>query len=333
VSRAARRRAALNLTLALIGLLGAVLALGLGDYPLTPAQVVEALVGSDSGFARTVVVEWRAPRVMVALAFGAALATSGALFQSLTRNPLGSPDVIGLSTGSYTGALVAMAWAGSGRLATTSGAIVGGLATAVLVYVLAHRDGVQGFRLIVVGIGVTAMLHAFNLFLLARLREETAMTAAIWGAGSIGLIGWDRALPALAVLAALTPLTVAAAPALRQLELGDDAAGGHGLRVEPARLAILALGAALTAVVTASAGPIAFIALAAPQIAQRLTRSPGTPLLASALLGGLGLLAADLAAQFVLPMAVPTGAVTVVLGGAYLVDLMIREARSDKTAR
>ncbi|MDR1078673.1 MAG: iron chelate uptake ABC transporter family permease subunit [Propionibacteriaceae bacterium] len=327
MNRARRRRAVILLALGLAGLGLAVVALGVGDYPLTPAQVLAALTGQETGFAHTVVVDWRAPRVTVALAFGAALAVSGALFQSLTRNPLGSPDVIGLSTGSYTGALVAAAWLGSGRLASGGGALIGGLVTAGLVYALARRDGVQGFRLIVVGIGVTAMLHAFNLFLLMRLREEVAMTAAIWGAGSIGLIGWDQALPAIVALALAAPLVVACAPGLRQLELGDDAAGGHGLRVEPTRLAILALGAGLTAIVTASAGPIAFISLAAPQIAQRLTRSAGTPLLASALLGGAGLLAADLVAQFALPIAVPTGAVTVVLGGAYLVDLMIREAR------
>jgi iron complex transport system permease protein len=221
-----------------------------------------ALFAADGDFARTVVVEWRLPMISAAVGFGAALAASGALFQSLTRNPLGSPDVIGFATGSYTGALIAAAWVGSGYLATSAGAVMGGLGTTVVVYGLARRDGVQAFRLIIVGIGVTAMLHAFNIFLLMRLRQEVAMTAAISGAGSIGLIGWDRAIPALAALAVATPLAVLCAPGLRQLELGDDAAGAHGLHVEPTRVAVLGIGVALAAIVTAAAGPIAFISLA-----------------------------------------------------------------------
>jgi iron complex transport system permease protein len=323
-----RRRAVMCAGLAGAALLGGVVALGLGDYPLSPAQVVTALLVDDGGFARIVVVEWRAARVVVALVFGAALALSGALFQSLTRNPLGSPDVIGFSTGAYTGTLIALAIGGVGVGASTAGAFAGGLGTAIVVYALSYRGGgVQGFRLIVVGIGVTAMGHAVNLFLLARLREEVALTATIWGAGSISLVGWDRAAPACAALAVVTVLVALAAPGLRQLELGDDAASAHGLRVEPQRLVILALGVALIAIVTAAAGPIAFVALVAPQIARRLQRSAGVPLLASALLGGLGLLIADVLAQFALPVAVPTGAVTAVLGGIYLVDLMVREAR------
>jgi iron complex transport system permease protein len=313
--------------MAAVCLIGGIAAVGLGDYPLSPAQVISAMLGADGDFARTVVVEWRLPRVSVALAFGAALATSGALFQSLTRNPLGSPDVIGFATGSYTGALIATALGGSTYLATGGGALGGGLATAIVVYALARKDGIDAFRLIVVGIGVTAMLHAFNIFLLMRMRQEVAMTAAIWGAGSIGLIGWDRAIPAIVALGLLAPLVGLCAPALRQLELGDDAAGAHGVKVESARLAVLGIGVGLTAIVTAAAGPIAFISLAAPQIAKRIVRAAGVPLLASALLGAMLLLAADLVAQFALPVAVPAGAVTVVLGGIYLVDLMIREAR------
>jgi iron complex transport system permease protein len=312
--------------LTVVALLLAVVALGLGDYPLSVPEVVRALV-TDQGFASTIVVQWRLPRVLVALVFGAALGVSGALFQSLTRNPLGSPDVIGFSTGSYTGVLLVTTVVGTGTLGVSAGALIAGLATALVVYLLAYRDGVQGFRLIVVGIGVTGMLHGVNVWLLLRAKTEVAMAASIWGAGSISLTGWSQALPAFAVFAVLTPLIWAVRGPLRQLELGDDAAGAHGLRVETTRLAVVVLGVALIATVTASAGPIAFVALSAPQIARRLTRSAGLPLLASALTGGVLLLGADLIAQHVLPTAVPVGVVTVVLGGIYLLTLIVREAR------
>ncbi|HYQ75392.1 MAG TPA: iron chelate uptake ABC transporter family permease subunit [Cellulomonas sp.] len=312
--------------LAAAALLLALVALGLGDYPLSVPEVVRALV-SDEGFASTIVTQWRLPRVLVALVFGAALAVSGALFQSLTRNPLGSPDVIGFSTGSYTGVLVVTTVLGAGTLGVSAGALVAGLLTALVVYLLAYRDGVQGFRLIVVGIGVTGMLHGLNVWLLLRAKTEVALAASIWGAGSISLVGWAQAVPAFVVLAVLTPLVWAVRGPLRQLELGDDAAGSHGLRVEPARLAVVVLGVALIATVTATAGPIAFVALAAPQIARRLAGSAGLPLVASALTGALVLLAADVLAQHVLPTALPVGVVTVVLGGAYLLALIVREAR------
>ena len=308
----------------------ALVALGTGDYPLSVPEVVQAMFATDGGFATTIVLEWRLPRVLVALVFGAALALSGAIFQSLTRNPLGSPDIIGFATGSYTGALIVLTLVGDAYVSTAVGAIVGGLLTAGAVYLLAYRRGIQGFRLIIVGIGVTAMLHAVNTWLLLRAQVEVAMAASIWGAGSISLVGWQQALPAFAAIAVLAVAVVVFSGGLRQLELGDDTAKAHGMRVEPARLALLVVGVALIAVVTASAGTIAFVALAAPQIATRLTKGAGLPLVASALTGGLLLLAADFVAQHVLPAAVPVGMVTVVIGGLYLIGLLISQARKQQ---
>jgi len=288
---------------------------------------VQAMFATDGGFATTIVLEWRLPRVLAALAFGAAMGVAGAIFQSLTRNPLGSPDIIGFSTGSYTGALIVITLVGDAYLSTAVGALLGGLATAFVVYLLAYRRGVQGFRLIIVGIAVTAMLHGLNTWMLLKAETEVAMTASIWGAGSLGLIGWQQAVPAFIALAVLVPFVIILSGPMRQLEIGDDAAKAHGVRVEPARLALLVVGVALTAVVTASTGPIAFVALAAPQIAHRLTRSAGLPLVGSALTGAVLLLVADFVAQHLLPNAVPVGLVTIVSGGIYLIALLIHEAR------
>ncbi|MGO1855358.1 MAG: FecCD family ABC transporter permease, partial [Microbacteriaceae bacterium] len=150
-----------------------------------------ALVDPDAGFARTVVLEWRLPRAVAAIVFGAALAVSGAIFQSLTRNPLASPDIIGFSTGSYTGALLVMTLIGGGYLAVGAGALVGGIVTATAVYLLAwRRSGTQGFRLLIVGIAVAALLGSFNTWLLLTANLDVALNAAVWGAGTLnGITG------------------------------------------------------------------------------------------------------------------------------------------------
>lgn len=312
------------ITCALIVL--ALVALAWGDYPLTIPEVVQALV-TDQGFASTIVTEWRLPRVIAALAFGAALGASGALFQTLTRNPLGSPDVIGFSAGAYTGAIVTITVVGSGIVSEMVGALAGGLVAALLVYALAWRGGVQGFRLIIVGIAVTAMLTSLNTYLLLRAETEVAMTATLWGAGSLSLVDWGDVALAVPLFALLGVATALILPSLRQLELGDDAAHAHGVRAESTRVVVLVIGVALIALATAITGPIAFIALAAPQVARRLTRGAGIPVGAAALTGALLLLAADLVAQHVVPGSVPVGVVTVVLGGVYLIVLLVQEAR------
>lgn len=303
-------------------------ALALGDYPLTMAQVWAALTNDpDAGFARTVVVEWRAPRAVAAAVFGAALGASGAVFQSLTRNPLASPDIIGFSAGSYTGALIVIILIHGTYLQLAGGAIVGGMLTAALVYVLAWRRGVQGFRLIIVGIAVSAILGSFNTWLMLTAELEVAISAAVWGAGSLNGTGWTQAAYGSVIIGLLLLAMVALAPALAQLALGDDAAKATGTRAEPVRLAVMVIGVALVAVVTAAAGPITFIALAAPQIARRLARTPGVTVAPAAFTGALLLAGADITAQHLLPVTLPVGVVTVVVGGAYLVWLIIREVR------
>lgn len=325
------RTAVVTAVLAVLALAVAVLMLGVGDYQVSVPNVLRALVDPGAGFDRTVVVEWRLPRIATALCVGACLGLSGAIFQSLTDNPLGSPDVIGFSTGAYTGAIVTLTVLGLGLAATTAGALVGGLGTAAVVYLLAFRGGVLGFRLIIVGIGVTAMLSAANTWLLLRASAENALEASLWGAGSLSLTDGGDAVTAAVTLLVLGAAVIALAPTLRQIELGDDTARAHGLRLEPYRLALIAVGVALVAIPTAVAGPIAFVALASPQIAKRLTRSPGLPLTASAAFGSLVLVLADGCAEYVLSGGVPVGSVTIVVGGCYLLWLLVRESRRKQT--
>ncbi|MFE6918331.1 FecCD family ABC transporter permease [Streptomyces rubiginosohelvolus] len=314
---------ALALTVAAL----AVLALMTGSYALTPGQVLSALTGRETGFVQEIVVEWRLPRVAAALVFGAALGVSGAVFQSLLRNPLADPGVIGFSQGSYTGALVVILVVNGSYAQLVGGALLGGMATAVAVYVLAYRRGVKGFRLIVVGIGVSAMLGSLNTWLILKADLDQAMSAAAWGAGSLNGVSWDRVVIGGICIAVLLLAAGMLSRPLRQMQLGDEVAASQGLRVSPVRLGLILVGVALTATVTAASGPIAFISLVAPQIGRRLARSAGITLAPAAFVGALLCLASDYLAQHVAPTPLPVGIITVVLGGGYLGYLLFTEAR------
>jgi iron complex transport system permease protein len=317
----------IGLVLAILSLGVAALSLASGKYPIPLVDVLDAFAGQGDEQVRMIVMEWRLPRVALAFLLGGALAMSGAIFQSLTRNPLGSPDIIGFSAGSHTGALVVILLLSGSYYETAAGALIGGIVTAMAVYLLAYRRGVQGFRLIVVGIAVAAMFSACNAWMIREADLEVAMSAAIWGAGSLNGLGFEQLAPVVAVLCIIIPLTLILSRPMRQLEMGTDAARASGVNANRTRLLLMVLGVALTAVVTAAAGPISFIALAAPQIARRLTRSAGIALIPSALMGGLLLLAADWAGQHVFGVQLPVGVMTVSIGGLYFIWLLIREGR------
>ncbi|WP_110590193.1 FecCD family ABC transporter permease [Microbacterium suaedae] len=323
------RTAIVTAAVFIVAVLLGLTALALGDYPVSPAEVVGSFTGSTEGLARTAVLEWRLPRAASAVVFGAALGVAGAVFQTFTRNPLASPDVIGLASGAYTGMLLTLI-AGGGWAMLTLGSLGGGFAAAVAILLLASRDGLQGFRFIVVGIGVSAMLAAFNTWLLLRAELETALFAAAWGAGSLNNVTEDTGWPAVWVLLVLLAAVPFVSRGLRQLDLGDDAARATGAHTTRVRWVAVALAVALVSVTTAVAGPVSFIALAAPQIARRLTGTAGIPLSASAATGAALLIASDIVAQHVIPLTVPVGVVTVVVGGGYLIWLLAHEIR--KTA-
>jgi iron-siderophore transport system permease protein len=308
------------------------LAHGNGDHPLTLGQVAGALTGGGTPADDFLVQELRLPRVVTALLVGAALAPGGAVFQSVVRNPLGSPDVLGFTSGAATGALTAILVAGGGTAAVAGGAVAGGLLTGLLVWLLSWRHGVYGYRLVLVGIGVTAILTGVNGYLLTRAQLVDAARAVLWLTGSLNGRGWDDALPLLIALAVLLPLLLAGCGrALRLIEMGDDIACALGVRVERVRLTAPAAAVLLVSFGAAAAGPVAFVALTAPQLARRLTGSPGPHLAASACLGSALLTAADLVARLAVPgRQLPVGVVTGVLGGGYLVWLLATERRAGR---
>jgi iron complex transport system permease protein len=304
----------------------AVVSLGTGDFPLPPGEVVATLIGRGDPASEFIVETLRLPRVLTALLVGGAFGIAGAIFQSVSRNPLGSPDVIGFTVGSVTGATLVILLVDGTTLQIALGAVAGGLLTAAVVYLLALRGGVQGYRLVLVGIGISAGLQAVNAALIARATREDAFEAAHWMIGSVNGRGWEHVWPVAATLAVLVPLALALARPMALLELGDDAARALGVHAERSRLALILVAVGLTAVATASTGPIAFVALAAPQIARRLTRSAEPGLVAAAAMGALLLAASDLAAQRLLSVDLPVGVVTAGLGGAYLAWLLTRRS-------
>jgi iron complex transport system permease protein len=196
------------------------------------------------------------------------------------------------------------------------------------VYVFAYRRGVQGFRLIIVGIAVSAMLASLNTWMILKAELEVAMAAAVWGAGSLNGVSWDQVAIGGALIAVLLMLAGMLSRPMRQMELGDDTAASQGVRIAVSRLGLIVVGVALTATVTAASGPIAFIALAAPQIARRLARTAGITLAPAAFVGALMLGAADFVAQHVAPTPLPVGVITVMIGGGYLGWLLFTEART-----
>ncbi|MGW6907787.1 FecCD family ABC transporter permease [Streptomyces sp. NPDC054940] len=306
-----------------------VLAIGTGTYELSPPEVVRTLAGNGPPGAEFIVLDLRLPRALVAVLAGFGLGMAGAVFQSLTRNPLGSPDITGFGNGASAGALVAIILFDAGDAQTAIGAVCGGLATAAGVYLLAWRQGVHGYRLVLVGIGASAVLGSATSFLYVRADLGKAAQAASWMIGSLNARDWGDVRIAALGLVVLVPVVLGYARRLTVLEMGDDSAAALGVPPERSRLALLCAGTGLTAMAVAAVGPIPFVAMAAPQLARRVTRAAGPNVLPAAWTGALLVSAADLATQRVTGSALlPVGVVTGVAGGAYLAWLLRRERRA-----
>lgn len=317
---------------AVLVLTGALMAwqLTTGDFPLPLSRVWATLRGQGTAGDEFIIYTLRLPRSVTAVLAGAAFGASGAVYQSVTRNPLGSPDIIGFTYGAAFGAVLAIVVFDASELVVTGSALAGGLGVAVLVYVLAFRGGgVQGYRLILVGIGISAVLASFISYLILKANILDAQEAYVWLTGSLNGRTWDEVRIGAVGLLLLAPVLVALGPGLRMSEMGDDAARALGVTVDRTRMAALGFGAALCAVAVLCAGPVTFVSLAAPQIARRLTGSPTVQVIPSMAVGALLLLASDTVAQRLVPTAdLPVGVTTLALGGAYLAWLIAREGRT-----
>ncbi|MEU8898631.1 iron chelate uptake ABC transporter family permease subunit [Nocardia sp. NPDC048505] len=291
-------------------------------------EVLRVLTGQVAGAPADHVATWL-PVVVTAVLGGACLALSGAIFQTLTRNPLGSPDILGFTTGANTGALLALLVLGLGSAGATAGALLGCLGTALVVYFLGMRGGTGNYRFIIVGIGISAMLLSFNGYLIATSDVQNAGAAAAWGMGNLRDLTMTDTVPVFLTLAVLVPALMVVAPRMRMLELGADSAQSKGVDTERTQLVLLVIGVGFAAATTAIAGPIAFIALVAPQLAARITPTAGIPLITSAALGSALLVSNELVARTILApeTQLPVGVVTTSLGGLYLLFLLLAQSR------
>ena len=322
----------------------------LGSYTVTIPDFFKIVFAHLTGGqkipgASFIVMENKLPRAVIGTMIGAAFGLAGGLFQTMLRNPLASPDVIGISYGASAAAVTAIVVFGASGAAVSGAALAGALGVAALIYAISRGGSLgsgalgsggagsaAGNRLILAGVGIAAALHALVSFLMTRADIRTAADALVWLNGSLNSASWDRAGVLALALLVLVPAVAALSGPLRILELGDDAAAGLGIRVGFTRLAVVVVAVALAAVATAAAGPVAFVAFLAGPIARRFTAKASLP--ASAFVGALIVLAADYFAANIAPMlldgtVLPVGVITGALGAPFLLWLLVTSNRKD----
>lgn len=319
----ARRR-----LLAVLAVLGVVVvALFLLDVMLrstvvSPGLLVRVLGGELVPGVSFIVMEDTLPRAVTGALVGLAFGVSGATFQSLFRNPLASPDVVGVTAGAGTAAVLAISLGAQGR-GVSLAALAGAVGVAVTMQLLARRDRASGARLILVGIGAAAALSAVTSYLLTRTDLRTASESLRWLTGSLNASSWDRLVPLTVALAVLLPLAGVLSRSLRALETGEDNAAGLGVPVARARTVLLLVAVALAGVATAAAGPIAYVAFLSGPIARRLLGGAVSVPVAG-LVGAAIVLGADWAAAHVIPgTALPVGVITGALGAPFLLAMLV----------
>ena len=324
------RHVLVGLVLIALSLAVAVAALRLGKFAVSTQEVLDALQGQGRRIVQVVIVKWKLPRILLGLVAGLALGVAGAVFQTITRNPLGSPDLIGFSTGAQTGILVSVLLLPGSMLSTSLASFIGGAAVGVVTYLVSLRGGFTGLRFILVGIAISSMLVSVNRWLLERVDDDEGLGALKAITGTLGAARWTVVAPTCLAVGVTVALILLACRHLQVLSLGEQVATILGSPTRRASAVLILLGTVLVAVVTMAAGPIGFVALVAPHLARLLTGSPQSPLLVSGLTGSLLLVGADLLSQLVLE-SMPVSVVTNAVGGLYLMVALTVAARGRRS--
>ncbi|SMO80925.1 iron complex transport system permease protein [Paracoccus laeviglucosivorans] len=326
--RRVRRRARVVLALLALLVTGFALTLMLGQSFTPPGDVIRVLMGHDVPGATFTVGQLRLPRAVLAVLAGLSFGLGGAAFQIMLRNPLASPDIIGISSGASAAAVFAIVVLRLDGAAVSIFAVAAGLGVALTIYGLSWRNGVAGARLILVGIGVSAMLDSFISYVLVRAPAWDLQEAMRWLTGSVNGARLGQSLPILISLLIFGGLLMSRSRDLQALRLGDDSAAALGTHVTRTRVMVIIAAVGLIAVATAVTGPIAFVAFLSAPIAARIFGSEGSLLIPAALVGAVLVLAGDYVGQFLLPSRYPVGVVTGALGAPYLIFLIVRAHRS-----
>lgn len=311
-----------------------------GDFAIPLPDVVRVLFGGGGDADRLVVLDFRLPRAATGAFVGAALGLAGALVQGVARNPLASPDILGVTAGAGAGAVAVIVLGGeygsvSGPLAeigVPAASVGGGLLAAAIVYLLAVRRGLSGYRMLLVGVGVQAVLSSVISWLLVKASIVDAGRAILWLTGSLNASTWDNARAVGWALALLLPVALVLSFSFGALNFDEDTARGLGVRMNTSRATLLLVAVLLTATATAAAGPVAFVALACPQLAVRLVRTGTPPLLASTVLGAAVTVWADVLGRTAFGrIELPVGILTAALGAPYLLYLLVRSGKARKS--
>lgn len=322
------RRAAIVGVLAVLVVAVYALSLMVGNTFYGPGDVWAVIRGETVPGASFTVGELRLPRATMALLTGAAFGLGGVTFQTMLRNPLASPDIIGISSGASAAAVVGIVVYELGATAVSFVAIPAALATTLLIYVLAYKDGISGTRLILIGIGIDVMLRSVIAYVLMRGAVWDIQAAMRWLTGNLNNASWESVRPLAMAMLVAVPVLLTQSRGLALLQQGDDSATALGVRVERTRLVAIIAAVVLIAFATAAAGPIAFVAFLAGPIAARIVGGGGSLMVPAALVGALLVLSADLVGQFAFENRYPVGVITGALGAPFLLYLLIRTNRA-----
>lgn len=328
--RRKRRFRATFLTLILIAIAAllcvAMLLMGNTIYPLE--VVIRVLQGDHVEGASFAIMTLRLPRMLAGLLAGFAFGMSGSVFQTMLRNPLASPNVIGITAGSSAAAVFCILILNLSGAAVSAAAVCAGLATTLLIYALSQGGGFSGGKLILIGIGIQAMLNALISFMLLKAASFDVPTALRWLNGSLNAMQMNELVPLVIALLICSPIVLIFGRRLNILELGDQCAVSLGVPVNVTRIVLILSSVCLLAFATATTGPIAFVAFLAGPIAKRLIGAGLPSEFAAGLVGAVLVLAADLIGQFAFPIRYPVGVITGIIGAPYLLYLLIRTYRS-----
>ena len=328
--RAQTRRAVTTTALALAVVVVFGGSLVWGEVIYSPTQVWQVLQGEQVAGASYAVGTLRLPRAVLGLVAGLAFGAAGVVFQILLRNQLASPDIIGISSGASAAGVICIVFLGLGQTLVSVVSLLMALGVAVLIYVLSHRGGFSGARLILIGIGMAALLNSLVTYSLSKADTWDLPTATRWLTGSLNGATWERTLPLVVTVAVLLPVLLFAQRNITLMRLGDATAIGLGVNVRVTRITVVIAAVALIAVATAACGPVAFVAFVSGPLATRLVGPGAPPVLPAALVGALVVLTADLTGQYLLGTRYPVGVITGALGAPFLIYMLIRSNRETR---
>lgn len=328
-------RKALNivLTLLFVTVLSFVISVGMGDMKINPVDVIYVFLGKGEPMHTMVVTMFRLPRVIIAMLAGMCLAVAGAILQGIIRNPLASPDIIGIAGGAGVAVITFLTlFSDSNNSLTVSihwlplAAFIGATLVAILVYILAWKKGVSPIRLVLIGIGISSLAQALTTLMMILGPVYRASQANIWLTGSVYGSTWSNVQILFPLTFILCSLTLVLARTLNVMAMGDEVATGLGSNVQRDRLILLLMSTALTGGAVAFAGAISFVGLMAPHIARRIVGSASGALIpVSALIGAILVLVADLIGRTAFsPHEIPAGVFTAIVGAPYFIYLLFK---------